>query len=72
MGHKTALSKTHRSQSSEKQFKRWPNQEGSNAHLVGLERNYLLGVAPKWSTTKFGSLLSTIEAFEASVRHEMF
>ncbi|GFV50124.1 hypothetical protein TNCV_87571 [Trichonephila clavipes] len=33
--------------------KRWPNHEGSSAHLVGLERNNLLFVASIWSNTKF-------------------
>ncbi|GFX19325.1 hypothetical protein TNCV_3014641 [Trichonephila clavipes] len=38
----------------------------ATVHLVGLEKNHLLGDASAWPNTKFRSLLSTTGPFEAS------
>ncbi|GFU14699.1 hypothetical protein TNCV_3607761, partial [Trichonephila clavipes] len=68
--HTTILCESDHGQSALRQLKRWQTrtngQEGSTVHLVGLERNHLLGDASAWPNTKFRSLLSTTGPFEAS------
>ncbi|GFU94714.1 hypothetical protein TNCV_3386031 [Trichonephila clavipes] len=46
-------------------------QEGSTVYLMGLERNYLSGVASAWLKSNFRYLLSTTGTFEASEQPEM-